>query len=34
LLYWDGTVMSVVPELTRNNRPVSAFCGLPLSPAG
>ena len=34
LLYCAGTVMSVVPELTTNNCPVSAFCGRPPSAGG
>src|SRR4026209_3020310 len=34
LLYWDGTVMSVVPEFTSNSCPVSAFCGSPPSAGG
>jgi hypothetical protein len=32
--YCDGTLMSVVPELTTNNWPVNAFCGRPPSPGG
>ena len=34
LLYVDGTAMSVVPALTMNNWPVSAFCGFPPSAGG
>ena len=34
LEYCAGTLMSVVPALTTNNCPVSAFCGRPPSPGG